>query len=169
MRYASVSDLINSGANTRLCVRHTAFKVSSQAHICDHPGMTRIILLCLAILSGPLYAGQPISAEAFDTYTRGKTLIYGQNGTPYGAEEYLENRRVRWSFLDGNCKDGIWYEQAGQICFVYEDRPEPQCWTFTHGANGLIAQFENEPEGLELYEADMADEPMLCLGPDVGV
>jgi len=110
-----------------------------------------------------------MTAEEFDAYTRGKTLFYGQNGQSYGAEIYHDNRRVEWSFLDGQCKNGLWYEQDGLICFVYEDNPDPQCWSFTKGTNGLIARFENQPNTTELYEARDSDEEMLCLGPKVGV
>ncbi|MFU8883600.1 MAG: hypothetical protein ACNA7Q_14640, partial [Rhodobacterales bacterium] len=46
-------------------------------------------------------SSQRMSAEAFDSYTRGQTFTYGAGAEPYGAEEYLDNRRVRWSFLDG--------------------------------------------------------------------
>lgn len=111
-----------------------------------------------------------MSAEEFDNYTRGKTLFYGSEGALYGVERYLDNRRVIWSFLDGQCKEGWWYEEAGQICFLYEDRPgDPQCWTFSRSPNGLQAQFENDPDATELYEAEDIDEEMLCYGPDVGV
>lgn len=129
------------------------------------------ILILIATLLGPatLSAAEPLSAEDFDSYTRGKTLFYGQNGRAYGVERYLDNRRVIWSFLDGDCKNGTWYEENGQICFVYEDRFEPQCWTFQMGAGGLIAQFENDPAATELYEAEDLGEEMLCYGPDVGV
>lgn len=110
-----------------------------------------------------------MSAEAFDNYTRGKTLYYGFDGESYGVERYLDDRRVIWSFLDGKCKDGLWYEEAGQICFIYEDRMDVQCWTFAEGPNGLIARFENNPEATELYEAQDIGDEMLCYGPDVGV
>lgn len=146
-----------------------ALTVFSGAVIWQVRDMIRKYLLLLAILAGPLNAAEPMSADAFDSYTLGKTLIYGQDGAAYGTEEYLENRQVRWSFLDGQCKDGFWYEEAGHICFLYEDNTAPQCWTFTQGAAGLIAQFKNETDVIELYEADNTDKPMLCLGPEVGV
>ena len=126
-----------------------------------------VIPLCLA--AWPAAAQDSLSAEAFDAYTRGKTLFYGQGGQAYGVERYLEGRRVIWSFLDGNCKNGVWYEQAGQICFLYEDRPDPQCWTFSQGPNGLIARFESDPATTELYEAEDIGKEMVCLGPEVGV
>ena len=128
------------------------------------------LILCLPLLLAALpAAAQPMSAEAFDSYTRGKTLFYGFDGTPYGVERYLDDRRVIWSFLDGECKEGVWYEEDGQICFVYEDRLDPQCWTFTQGPDGLVARFENDPQATELYEAEDIGEEMVCYGPDVGV
>ena len=110
-----------------------------------------------------------MSAAEFDAYTKGKTLFFGRGGVTYGAETYLDNRRVRWSFLDGVCKEGRWYEEAGEICFVYEDRSDPQCWSFEKGPTGLIAQFESNPESVDLYEAQDSDDEMICLGPEIGV
>ena len=126
-------------------------------------------LFVLAMLSPPAQAQQSLSAAEFEAYTTGKTLFYGRDGAAYGAEEYLDNRRVRWSFLDGKCKDGRWYEEQGQICFVYEDNPDPQCWTFEQGTTGLIARFQGLSSGTDVYEAQDSDEEMLCLGPEVGV
>lgn len=127
-----------------------------------------VILMCWAATSPQ--AADTLSADAFDTYTRGKTLFYGQGGRAYGVERYLDDRRVIWSFLDGNCKNGFWYEEAGKICFLYEDRPQdPQCWTFQRSPDGLIARFENESRQTELYEAQDLEEEMICYGPDVGV
>ena len=81
----------------------------------------------------------------------------------------FDDRRVEWFFLDSKCKQGEWYEADGLICFTYEDNPDPQCWSFVEGANGLIARFENEPNTTELYEAQDQGQEMLCLGPEVGV
>lgn len=117
----------------------------------------------------PTLARDAMTAQEFDRYTRGKTLYYGQNGAPYGAEVYMDNRRVRWSFLDGECKEGEWYESADQICFVYEDNPNPQCWTFHDNGTGLTARFQNTPGATELYEADDVGAEMICLAPNTGV
>lgn len=134
------------------------------------PGLCALTVSAIGLVAPALHAQPGMSAEAFDTYTRGKTLFYGNGGQAYGVERYLSNRRVVWSFLDGKCKDGTWYEEAGQICFVYEDRPgDPQCWTFRDTGSGLIAQFENDPLATELYEAQDVGQDMLCHGPDVGV
>ncbi|MCZ0813358.1 MAG: hypothetical protein ACQEVT_13440 [Pseudomonadota bacterium] len=133
------------------------------------PRLIPLLALSLVFLAPPLRAQEVMSADAFDAYTRGKTFYYGSNGTAYGAEEYLSDRRVRWSFLDGECQEGEWYEDSGQICFVYENRPEPQCWTFTKGPGGLVARFVNDPFASELYEVEQSDEPLSCPGPEIGV
>ena len=126
--------------------------------------------LILALgLACPALAGQPMTGDEFERYTKGKTLYYGEGGQAYGVEEYLDGRRVRWSFLDGVCKDGIWYEESNMICFVYEDDLDPQCWSFFQESSGLTARFENNSEAQELYEVQQSDEPMYCMGPDVGV
>jgi len=128
----------------------------------------RAPLIALLALATPV-AADTMSAAEFEAYVTGKTLYYGRLGQAYGAEIYHENRRVTWSFLDGECKDGYWYDVGDEICFVYEDRPEPQCWTFERGGTGLIATFENDPSSAELYEAEDIGEEMICLGPKIGV
>jgi hypothetical protein len=131
--------------------------------------MKHVLALTLALAAAPLAAADALSAAEFEAYVQGKTLYFGMSGQTYGAEQYLDDRRVKWSFLDGECKDGYWYEEAGQICFVYEDRPDPQCWTFTREGDGLRAEYQGEPFSTVLYEAKQSDEPMLCHGPEVGV
>ncbi|WP_299947634.1 hypothetical protein [uncultured Ruegeria sp.] len=131
--------------------------------------MFRTALILLTLVTQPVAAQSPLSGAEFDAYTRGKTLFYGFDGRVYGVERYLPNRRVIWSFLDGNCVEGVWYEQENQICFLYEDRLDPQCWVFSQSGGGLTAQFEGDPTATELYEAEDVGEEMLCYGPDVGV
>ena len=133
--------------------------------------MKNAMMLCLALMAAapPALAAEPMTGAEFDAYVTGKTLYFGMDGQAYGVEQYKPDRRVVWSFLDGKCKDGIWYEQSGQICFVYEDSPDPQCWSFFREGSGLRAIFENDPASTVLYEARQSDEPMLCLGPEVGV
>ncbi|WP_299149128.1 hypothetical protein [uncultured Tateyamaria sp.] len=114
-------------------------------------------------------AAEPMTAAEFEAYVAGKTLFYGRDGDAYGAEIYRENRRVTWSFLDGECKDGYWYNEGPNICFIYEDRSDPQCWTFERSPGGLIATFENDPASTALYEAQDVGQDLVCLGPKVGV
>lgn len=125
---------------------------------------------CLSLLLAlPALAQERMTADEFDVYSRGKTLFFSQDGALYGAEVYYDNRRVVWSFLDGECKEGFWYDENDLICFIYEDNPDPQCWSFQRGTQGLIARFEDRPDTTELYEAQDIGEEMICLGPKVGV
>ncbi|WP_407492414.1 hypothetical protein [Pseudooceanicola sp. MF1-13] len=132
--------------------------------------MTRLILILLAF-AVPASAQTPMTGAEFDAYSKGKTFYYGSAGQAYGVEQYFDDRRVRWSFLDGQCADGYWYEQNQMICFEYEGEYDigPQCWTFFDGPGGLIAQFNGDPAQTTLYQVQDASEPMVCLGPEVGV
>lgn len=131
--------------------------------------MKRLALALSLSLATPALA-DTMTAEEFDAFTRGKTFYYGTNGREYGAEEYLSNRRVIWTFLDGRCQEGFWYQQGEMICFEYENLEETQCWTFRESSRGgLIAKFKDDPEALELYEVERSHEPLTCMGPDVGV
>lgn len=99
----------------------------------------------------------------------GKTYSYSLGGDAYGAEEYLDNRRVRWTFLDGECFEGEWYAAGEQICFVYETIPDPQCWHFFVRAGELSARFAGQSVATDLFETAPSDEPLYCLGPKIGV
>ena len=114
-------------------------------------------------------AQTPLSAEAFDRLTQGKTLYYFNNGQAYGVEQYLRNRQVIWSFLDGECQYGTWYESPPYICFEYDSGFGPQCWQFFEENGQLRAVFEDGTEDTTPYVADEAPEEMVCLGPKVGV
>ena len=133
--------------------------------------MKRICAVLVALtLSSPAVADAPMSGAEFEAYTTGKTLFFSSNGTDYGIEEYFNNRRVRWSFLDGECQEGTWYESGDLICFIYEYQPDNhQCWTFTQQGDGLFAKFLGDENSTELYETRKSEEPLQCLGPKIGV
>ncbi len=136
--------------------------------------MNRFVLVAIAValalpLAGAGHADDPVGAEAFEAYTTGKTLIYGNAGGPYGIEEYLPGRQVRWSFLDGDCVEGSWFPEGEAICFRYEAYERTQCWLFFQSETGLTAQPLEDPEGSSLYEVSRSKGPMICKGPEVGV
>ena len=128
-------------------------------------------ILIAALLSAGVAnaADQPVSPSEFEAMVSGKTFAYSTGGAAYGAEEYLDDRRVRWSFLDGYCQEGEWYVSDDQICFIYEEIEAPQCWQFYLRNGRLMARFENNPMATELYETSRQEEPLLCLGPRIGV
>lgn len=134
---------------------------------------TRIFAtLAICALAAPLRGaepGPPLSAAAFDALTRGKTMVYMSGGEPYGVERYLPGRRVVWAFVGEECREGYWYEDRGDICFVYEDLGDPQCWTFWPGEQGLMARFRGDPQGIALVAVEESPDALICQGPHLGV
>lgn len=130
----------------------------------------RAFVLFLTMFGGTAALAQTnLTAEEFEAYSTGKTLTYAANGQVYGVEQYLPNRRVRWAFIDDTCRIGHWYEEAGEICFVYEHDATPQCWTFHLDGGKLMARFVSSPPETELKEVNQTNEPLACTGPDIGV
>lgn len=132
--------------------------------------MLRILIFLICLWPGVVLSGEFLNAEEFDAATKGKTYYFSSNGSLYGAEEYLDGKRVRWSFLDGQCVEGRWWQEGQMICFAYENNDVPQCWSVKRGAGGgLIVLYENDPTKRELYEVKQSTKPMHCLGPKIGV
>ena len=113
--------------------------------------------------------GKPLTAPEFDAFVTGRTLTYADEGQVYGTEEYRKDRKVIWAFTESECREGYWYPQDEQICYVYEDPNDPQCWLFFKGIKGLQAQFMGPGGGPSLSEVEQSTGPMRCAGPDVGV
>ncbi|MBD3678423.1 MAG: hypothetical protein HUJ27_08480 [Rhodobacteraceae bacterium] len=122
----------------------------------------------LTFLATSVDAETAMTAAEFESYATGKTLTYAEGGIVYGIEEYLPDRNVRWSFLDGECTDGYWYANEDLICFRYVGIADAQCWRFFQRSGQLIAQFESDAS-IEYYEAQQTSAPLQCRGPDVGV
>jgi hypothetical protein len=126
-------------------------------------------LLAAAAPAVALESGRPMTGAEFEAYTEGQTLTFGVDGVPYGIEQYLPGRRVLWSFIGEECREGTWFEAAPQICFVYDDEPARlHCWTFYDTGNGLRARFGDDPDGTELIEVLRSPAPMMCRGPMLG-
>lgn len=131
--------------------------------------MKPLLLVALLAATPALAEDPPMTAADFDAYVTGKTLTYSQFGSIFGTEEYLPGRKVRWAFTEDICQYGSWYEDAGNICFVYEYDPDPHCWTFWKDGATLRALSVNDAPGSELSEVAQTDQPLACAGPDVGV
>ena len=129
----------------------------------------RLALTLIALLPGPALAETPITADQFEAHVTGKTITYQQRDYIFGVEEYLPDRKVRWSVAPDECQYGIWYPRDDTICFVYETDPTPICWTFWLKGGALVALSENSLPGEELHEVDAGTQPLACPGPDVGV
>ena len=129
----------------------------------------RLIPLALTLLLAvPARAETPMTAAEFESYATGKTLSYAQGDVIWGAEQYLPGRRVIWAYSEDICQYGTYHAEGDQICFVYDNDPTPQCWTFWQGKDGLEALFAGD-SATQLSEVKQSDEPLGCPGPDVGV
>jgi hypothetical protein len=127
-------------------------------------------LLAALLLAAPAQAADaPITAEAFEALSVGRTLTYSLSGKVYGTEQYLPGRRVLWAFEGDECRVGQWYEDEGRICFVYQGGSDAQCWTYFRDAGGLKAQFAGDPPGAEAAMVSEIPGPLDCPGPKVGV
>lgn len=129
----------------------------------------RYILTSLMFLATTAFAEErALSPSEFERLVTGQTLQFSNASGAYGAEEYLPDRRVRWSFLDGECLEGEWYASGSQICFVYDGFDTPQCWQFYQTGGRILARFNDDPDATQLYETTRQDEPLYCVGPKVG-
>jgi hypothetical protein len=125
--------------------------------------------LCLLLAAPASAAETPLAAPEFEALSIGRTLGYALGGEVYGAEQYLPGRRVLWAFRGEECRKGFWYDADGQICFVYDHDPAPQCWTYFRDGGGLRARFAGDPPGAEAATVSELPEAVVCPGPDVGV
>lgn len=129
--------------------------------------MHRAFFLITALLASPAAAETPLSGDAFEALVTGKTLTFSAGNAPYGVEYYAPGRRVVWAFTQGDCINGEWYDvdtpTGPNICFVYENNPEPKCWQVFEEGGQIRADFMNVPGTTVLYQAVEA-EPLVCGG-----
>ncbi|EPX80052.1 hypothetical protein [Litoreibacter arenae] len=123
----------------------------------------------LALLALPAGAETKMSAAQFDAFTKDTTVFFNRHGAPYGAEQYLSDRRVIWSFLDGTCQRGIWFGERDEICFLYDDQPDALCWYFFDDGTRQTARVVGDDPADDLVVVGKSPEPLVCPGPDVGV
>lgn len=124
--------------------------------------------LLLVLLPTLAAAETPITADEFEAHVTGKTLTYQQFDSAFGTEEYLPDRKVRWSTAPNECLYGSWFPQGDKICFVYEYNPTPICWSFWLRDGELVALSETGLAGEELHEVAASDQGLPCPGPDIG-
>ncbi len=128
-----------------------------------------VIALATGGAAAAFAADGPLVDQAFADATTGRTFFYSRAGQAFGAEQYLPGRKVIWAFTGDDCQKGYWYPQGSEICFVYDDEPGPQCWTFEKTPDGLTGRYRGDSENAPLIAKRSSPEPMACLGPDVGV
>lgn len=129
----------------------------------------RLTALILALLPLPAVGDTLMTATEFDAYVTGKVMDFSQAGQVWGTEAYKANRRVIWAFTDAECREGYWYAQDDQICFIYEDPNDPQCWRFYKTDSGVSVRFSGDPSESEMSTVTESTDGLGCPGPDVGV
>lgn len=129
----------------------------------------RLMALCLALLPLPALSDTLMTAAEFEAYVTGKVMDFSQSGQVWGTEEYKPNRRVMWAFTAEECREGYWYPKDEEICFIYEDPNDPQCWLFYKTEGGVSVRFVGDPPESVLSTVTESPGPLGCPGPDVGV
>jgi hypothetical protein len=127
--------------------------------------------LALILAAAPALAERAVTPEEFEQMVTGKTFYFERFGEPFGAEQYFPDKRVIWAFEGGQCQRGIWFANArGDICFVYDDDPAPQCWHFLEMSDGAFhARVVGDAPSEDLVTSGIDTEPLDCPLPDLGV
>jgi len=129
------------------------------------------LTLALALLAAPAWAERVVTPDEFAAMVTGKTLDFDRFGEPFGAEQYFDDKRVIWAFEGGQCQRGIWFANTkNEICFVYDENPEPQCWEFIEMPGGAFhARSVGSDPSADLVTSSVGTEPLDCPLPDLGV
>jgi len=110
-----------------------------------------------------------MTPEAFEEFVSGSTVYFNRQGQPYGAEQYMPDRRVIWTFLDGRCERGAWFSEGSTICFAYETQTEAQCWNFIESGGSKRARAIGADPANDLVVVGQDEASLDCPGPGVGV
>ncbi len=125
------------------------------------------LLLLLLTASTGIAQDSRLSPDAYETYTRGYTIVFQQDGQIIGAEQYLSDRQVVWTFVDGNCTRGEWYVRNGAICFAYENSSDDPCWYADLVEGGLRVSFAQNPQ-IQQFEKYKSTQPIQCANTYLG-
>jgi hypothetical protein len=123
----------------------------------------------MLLLAGtPAGAQSPVTPEAFEAMSEGRTLHFTLDGLPFGSEQYFPGRRSLWRFADGTCDRGGWWAEGERICFAYDGHPEPQCWRFLRDGDRFRAELADGDGALVLDLSRTDDARLPCPAPDLG-
>ena len=125
--------------------------------------------IALALLAFPASSETLLTEQQFDAFTSGTTVYFNRHNQPYGAEQYLKDRKVIWTFLNGDCERGAWFAHEDQICFAYETQDEPQCWHFLEVGGEKRGRVVGADPANDLTVVGQDTRDLVCRGPGVGV
>lgn len=120
----------------------------------------------ICLLATPVAAQDaPMTGSEFARYVKNRTLTYTYPDGTLGIEQYNPDRTVLWQFQGQECQKGVWYEDAGEICFVYEDDPSPKCWIVYKTEKGIRSIYADRPSSLIVHNELSKSAPLICPGP----
>lgn len=125
-------------------------------------------LVALFFTASPLQAETILTPDDFEVFAQGTTVYFSRHGQPYGAEQYLNNRKVIWSFADGTCEFGEWYPDGDRLCFRYEYQTSALCWNFIETEAGKGVRVVGDDPANDLLIAGQDQEHLECAAPNVG-
>jgi hypothetical protein len=119
-------------------------------------------------MTGTAEARTLMTADEFEAFSTGQTLDYFIDGAFWGSERHLPGRKTLDADAEGPCRNGEWFPKGDAICFVYAGAPGEHCWHFFRDGPRVLAEIAGEAGALSA-EVTLADQPLACPGPDVGV
>ncbi|MBD3662484.1 hypothetical protein H9Q16_00960 [Sulfitobacter sp. TSTF-M16] len=124
-------------------------------------------LSALCICAGAAVAQQQISPEAFLDRAEGKTFTFRQyQGNAYvGTEQFLRRDLSVWATSTGRCTYGTITVRGPQVCFLYDDFPDPEnCWLPFEYNGDLVVM---APTGEVQRVTKITERPISCEGAPV--
>lgn len=119
--------------------------------------------MCLLVANG-LAAQEQITAKDFLDRLEGRTATFSdfQSGRVIGIEQFVTRTRSVWTRQDGSCAFGTIYTKDEQVCFLYDDEPDPipHCWTPFALRDRLWVAGTTPGEVQEI--TDITDDPVTC-------
>lgn len=125
-------------------------------------------LVLFLALAAPAKAETVLTPADFEAFAQGSTVYFSRHGKPYGAEQYLRNRKVIWAFADGTCEFGEWFPDGDRLCFQYEHQSSPLCWNYLQTDAGKVVRVVGDDPENDLLVAGQDREHLKCAAPNVG-
>jgi hypothetical protein len=115
----------------------------------------------------PAFAQDSVDPRRFLDAAVGKTLTFRsyRSGRLVGEEQFLRRDLSVWTDISGRCTYGNIVIEENQICFLYEDDPDPEnCWqVFRHDGSFLVMS-----RNLDVQQITrMTEDPIFCDGAPV--
>ncbi|WP_309664770.1 hypothetical protein [Tabrizicola sp.] len=124
----------------------------------------------LALLAPSLAAAQPpMTGAEFAAYVGTDTVTYQYSTGERGVADYAPDQSLIWTFEDGTCVNGNWFEDDDRICFAFDDPEMSACWYFFRYTAGIRADITDYSPHVEIHVIARTSAPLPCAAPNLGV